>query len=91
MFNDLMYELLTETRRGTLVKLHKLLESKEDLRSIAGKSTLVDCALYLVAKDDEALLNNLKSVIPTDELLDDVKHVNESFKLKDLRKTQLGG
>lgn len=71
-----------KTRRSVLIDVSKILRNDTDLKRYAGKNALLDCSLYLMAKDDETLLNRLNKYINTDELLTDVKHVNDSMKLR---------
>ena len=72
------------TRRASILKLISILEDKEQLREIAGKSFIVDAALFMVAKGDAKLLDNLYVVLDTNELSDDVKHCLKSNNLKKL-------
>lgn len=72
------------TRRASILKLVSILEDEEQLRETAGKSFLIDAALFMVAKNDARMLDNLNSVLNTYELSEDIGHCINSNNLKKL-------
>ena len=80
-----------KTRREVLINVRELLNDADKLRKLAGTNALLDCALYLVAKDEPNLLNKLETVISTEELFKDISHINKSSSLKDIKKDKFGG
>lgn len=80
-----------KTRREVLINVRELLNDADKLKALAGTNALLDCALYLVAKDEPNLLSRLENVISTEELFKDITHINKSSSLKDIKKEKFGG
>lgn len=91
MYNDFIKNNSEKTRREVLINVRELLNDVNKLKELAGKNALLDCALYLVAKDDSKLMHRLNYVISTDELIADIKHINKSSDLKEIKKEKFGG
>ena len=80
-----------KARREVLINVRELLNDADKLKALAGTNALLDCTLYLVAKDEPNLLNKLETVISTEELFKDISHINKSSSLKDIKKEKFGG
>lgn len=91
MYNDFIKNNSEKTRREVLINVRELLNDVNKLKELAGTNALLDCALYLVAKDDPKLMHRLDYVISTDELIADIKHINKSSNLKEIKKEKFGG
>ena len=82
MYNIGIVSKSNVSRREVLLSLMDILNNPEELKSIAGTNAVIDCGLYMMAKDDEKLLRNLNVCLDTDELQEDIKHIRRSSELK---------
>ena len=71
-----------KTRRAVLIEIANIVSNDSMLKRYAGKSALLDCALFMVASNDAASLERLNKYISTDELIEDVNHVAKSVRLR---------
>ena len=76
-------------RRDVLLSLSAVLHDENLLSQVAGQHATTDCTLYMLAKDDPKLLKRLNKYISTDDLCEDVMHVEQTVKLKEERAKKL--
>lgn len=71
-------------RREDLLYIGSLLNNKEELKKVINKSTEMDMAIILYAKTIDKL-DVLESLLDVNELLYDIRHTDNHFKLKEKR------
>lgn len=76
-------------RRDVLLSLSAVLHDENLLSQVAGQHATTDCTLYMLAKDDPKLLKRLNRYINTQDLCNDVAHVEATAKLKEERAKKL--
>lgn len=81
--------LLDMPRRDVLCVLDRALEENKTLSDVAGKNTLVDCTLYLLAKGDSQKESNLKKYVSIEELIGDIGHLQMQKSIRSKRKEML--
>lgn len=81
-----MSEFNTGTRRGTLQNIRALFEDTALLEKIAGTDVEVDCALALFAMNNPELSATLSQYLDVDELIADVKHIDQDMVLRKARR-----
>lgn len=89
MVEEFINSTLDKSRREVLINLMNLLNNKASLETVAGKNALLDCALYVLAKNDSELLSNLNEFVSVEDLLFDIKHTKRDRELKKLLKERL--
>lgn len=89
MVEEFINSTLDKSRREVLINLMNLLNNKASLETVAGKNALLDCALYVLAKNDSELLSNLNEFVSVEDLLFDIKHTQRDRELKKLLKERL--
>lgn len=82
MSNDFVVKTIDKTRREVLMNVRSVLEDYALLREVAGQNALLDCTLYLLAKDNPKLLKRLNKIMSTEDLLLDINHINKNVELK---------
>ncbi|MCM1219023.1 MAG: hypothetical protein NC548_31460 [Lachnospiraceae bacterium] len=89
MTDTFVSSTMDKSRREVLINVTELLDNKSRLRGIVGTNALVDCALLVVAESDEVWMQNLQSVLDTQQLREDIAHVRNSALLRKKRKEML--
>ena len=81
--------LLQTTRRELLISLRNALDDPETLKDVVGKNVCIDCTLYMLASNNEKLLNNLSKVTNVYDLLDEIDNINRNQELHELLNKKL--
>ena len=73
------------SRRDVFLACTAILSDDELLSVVAGKDATLDATMYLIAKEDAKMLERLNTVISTDELIEDARHIAKSAVLEELK------
>lgn len=78
--NKLLSESVSQlTRREALIEMFACLHDVDKLAEVADKDPVLDCALFCLAMMDPSHMENLKKLINTDELVEDITHCYEDL------------
>lgn len=82
---------INKSRRSVLLEALALFDDMEKLKAVAGKNALLDCTLFMLAKDDPSLMKKLDACIAVDELTQDIKHICKHREIQREFEKRIGG
>ena len=82
---------INKSRRSVLLEALALFDDMEKLKAVAGKNALLDCTLFMLAKDDTSLMKKLDACIAVDELTRDIKHIGKHREIRREFEKRIGG
>lgn len=90
--NKLLSDSVSQlTRREALIEMFACLNDVNKLKEVTDKDPVLDCALFCLAMMDPSHMSNLRQLINTDELVEDITHcyedLNKRQKLQELLST----
>lgn len=78
--------IVTDTRRGTLINVQNILEDEDKLKEVAGHCVLLDVTLMLLADENTELKEKFNKYVSATELRNDLRHVANGYRVRKRRR-----